>query len=655
MIKGPLSIRNILLLTIGALSFLVAIFTLQQVYLEFRRMENFHVLKKAIHTGDRLFEAAEKLSVEKDAAYLVLSTADADLSASLAQRLKDNRAETDAALRESLDELAKYNIKDFTAKTGESLDRLDSIQGLRKRVDAAVGNPGGQADLQLAAEWLGETTRLVHLLRGLWAEFMSKFNTIDPRVTLQNQIKFFLGSITEEAGAERALIGRFLVENSVPTPEEQARLIRGQGKLELDWQIISSLAGQSGQQATIGPFLTDAHSQYLNLYDMIRVLFYVPGEKMTPPYPISPDLWLELATQATDSLYALNDAALKASRALINGQEREVWNSILLRICVLAVSLALCLASFRVVTKRVLQPIQEIIEALLRTSRGEEAQTNLVVLERQDEIGKLARVLRSFQQTMEDMKRYTLDLERSNKELDDFAYIASHDLKEPLRGISNHARFLLDDNEGKLDKDSVSRISRLIFLSQRIEKLINDLLYFSRLGRQEFAIKKTDLGGMVRDVENTLAEFLKTNNAVISVPRPLPSMTCDEVRVMEVFRNLVVNGVKYNDSPKKVIEIGFLDSHRDAKGVERKNVIYVKDNGHGIRPEFHEEIFRIFRRIEKPHQKPDDGNGVGLTFVKKIVEKHGGNIWLESEFGKGTTFYFTLNEGELKHARRAAA
>ncbi len=266
---------------------------------------------------------------------------------------------------------------------------------------------------------------------------------------------------------------------------------------------------------------------------------------------------------------------------------------------------------------------------------------------------KIARDITAAKQAKAQILSYTRELERSNQELDDFAYIASHDLKEPLRGLFNHASFLLEDYKDTLDGDGVHRLKRLTILAQRMERLVNDLLYFSRLGRTELAVQETDPEEIIIDIQQMMESFLKERGAVISVPRPLPSITCDKPRVTEIFRNLITNAVKYSDKKERLVEIGFIKEIKAPHGPER-DVFYVKDNGLGIAPEFHQEIFRIFKRLQKS-ESTEEGTGVGLTFVKKIIERHKGRIWLESEPGKGTVFYFTLGPAILPEQRRKSA
>ena len=233
---------------------------------------------------------------------------------------------------------------------------------------------------------------------------------------------------------------------------------------------------------------------------------------------------------------------------------------------------------------------------------------------------------------------------KSNAELDDFAYIASHDLKEPLRAIHNHSRFLLEDYASKLEEDGQKRLHRLLEVTLRMEKLIDDLLSFSRLSRSEMAMNNVDMNLVVQDVIKNIESYLEEKNAKVIVPSPLPFAICDRVRVVSILQNLVINGIKYNDNDEKIIEIGFKESQPRNETVER-NVFYVKDNGIGIAKEFKDDVFRIFKRLNSP-KAYGEGTGAGLTFTKKNIERHGGVIWFESIPGEGTVFYFTLVENK---------
>lgn len=236
------------------------------------------------------------------------------------------------------------------------------------------------------------------------------------------------------------------------------------------------------------------------------------------------------------------------------------------------------------------------------------------------------------------IRNFIAELQQSNQSLDEFAYIASHDLKEPLRGLGNNAFFLKEDQGDNLDAESVKRLDRIIFLAGRMEQLVNDLLYYSRLGRQELAVQPTDLNEVIAEISEMTESTLHEGKVTIRVAQPLPTITCDRPRIIELFRNLISNAIKYNDRHDKLVEVGL-------KQVDGSAVFFVRDNGIGIEPRFHQEIFRIFKRLNSEDDEKK-GTGVGLTFVRKIVERHGGRIWLESEPGVGTTFFFTLHQPE---------
>jgi light-regulated signal transduction histidine kinase (bacteriophytochrome) len=250
----------------------------------------------------------------------------------------------------------------------------------------------------------------------------------------------------------------------------------------------------------------------------------------------------------------------------------------------------------------------------------------------------------------DELAKVNLELERSNDDLDSFAYIASHDLKEPLRGIHNYSSFLMEDYGETLDNDGVSKLETLMRLTKRMENLIDSLLHYSRLGRTELFPDNTDLNEIVNNAVDVI-KISQNKDVDIRIPRKLPTIKCDRTQISELFTNLISNSLKYNNKTEKFIEIGFIDPIADVEGyqllythnsdLQPPIIFYVKDNGIGIRPKHLETVFRIFKRLHAPNRY-GGGTGAGLTIVKKIVERHNGTIWVESTFKQGSTFYFTL-------------
>lgn len=228
----------------------------------------------------------------------------------------------------------------------------------------------------------------------------------------------------------------------------------------------------------------------------------------------------------------------------------------------------------------------------------------------------------------------TEKLERINHDLDDFAYIASHDLKEPLRGLHNYASFLQEDYAEKLDDEGKRYLERMQRLVERLSALIDGLLSYSRLGSTDLPQEPVALDQVLDEVLEDLRVFLKEKNVTLVRESTLPTVVCNAMWVREVFQNLITNAAKYNDKDDKRIEIG-------TRGGANP-VLCVRDNGIGIAPQHEDTIFRIFKRLHEQN-KFGGGTGAGLTIVKKIIERHGGRIWLESQLGEGTSFCFTLH------------
>jgi light-regulated signal transduction histidine kinase (bacteriophytochrome) len=229
------------------------------------------------------------------------------------------------------------------------------------------------------------------------------------------------------------------------------------------------------------------------------------------------------------------------------------------------------------------------------------------------------------------------DLERSNTELDSFAYVASHDLKEPLRGINTFTTFLKLSADAKLTEEERGRIETIIRLTRRMDDLTDALLQYSRAGRAEVTIEAVDLNTALRRAMEALEPLLIEAVVVVRVPRPLPAAQTDRIRFAEVIINLITNAVQYNDRPagERTVEVGWqTDSGRP--------VFHVRDNGIGIAAKHLDEVFQIFRRLHA-RDEYGGGYGAGLTIARRTVERLGGHIWVESEGpGKGSAFFFTL-------------
>jgi PAS domain S-box-containing protein len=232
------------------------------------------------------------------------------------------------------------------------------------------------------------------------------------------------------------------------------------------------------------------------------------------------------------------------------------------------------------------------------------------------------------------------ELERSNSDLQDFAYIASHDLKEPLRGIANYAKFLEEDQAPLLDDEGRERLQTIQRLCQHMYGLLDSLLEFSRVGRTKLAVTEVDLNQVVHDVVVGLGPWLEQERGEVRQVERLPVLRADRVRIGQVFSNLIANGVKYNDGPVRIVEVGAM-TIPDEPGP----VIFIRDNGIGIPERHKDKLFRMFKRLH-PRTQYGGGTGSGLAIAKKIVERHGGRIWLQSEAGKGTTFFFTLRPAQ---------
>jgi len=248
------------------------------------------------------------------------------------------------------------------------------------------------------------------------------------------------------------------------------------------------------------------------------------------------------------------------------------------------------------------------------------------------DITDLSYRLKKYQQELTERKKIQVELERSNAELERFAYLASHDLQEPLRMVTSFTQILAKRYEGKLDAEADRIIGFAVDGAKRMEALIRDLLTYSRLSVKGKPFESRNCKEVLDLTIRNLQLLIEETDTSICV-NPLPTLFVDRSQLLQLWQNLITNAIKYRSNKSPKIEVG-------AEAQNDQWLFYVKDNGIGIDSCYYEKIFDIFQRLHTREAYP--GTGIGLAVCQKIVNRHGGNIWVESALGKGSTFYFTI-------------
>jgi NO-binding membrane sensor protein with MHYT domain/two-component sensor histidine kinase len=246
---------------------------------------------------------------------------------------------------------------------------------------------------------------------------------------------------------------------------------------------------------------------------------------------------------------------------------------------------------------------------------------------------QLAEMLGLLEQANKDLEVQKRELERSNKELEQFAYVASHDLQAPLRVVTNFVQLLQQKYQGTLDADTDAYIGHIVDATRSMRQLIQALLELGRIGKKTLEFRKVTLQQLLDEARGRLQAIIQEREAVIASDSSLPELVVDPVLTVQLLQNLLSNAIKFQPRQRPEVQI----NARRGKG---EWVVSVADHGIGIDPKHFERIFQIFQRLHTTEQF--EGSGVGLAICEKIVHLHGGRIWVESETGKGSTFYFSI-------------
>ncbi|GAK51311.1 multi-sensor signal transduction histidine kinase [Candidatus Moduliflexus flocculans] len=243
-----------------------------------------------------------------------------------------------------------------------------------------------------------------------------------------------------------------------------------------------------------------------------------------------------------------------------------------------------------------------------------------------------------LQESNQRLQERTNELEVTNKELRNFAYIVSHDLKAPLRGISQLSTWLIQDHGDSLAQEGKELLDLLINRVKRMDSLIDGILAYSRAGRLVETVDEIDLNLLLADVIKSL---MPPTNIQVTCETSLPTLKGNTTQIAQVFQNLLSNAMKFMDKPEGRIQIGCREDEHFWR-------FWIADNGPGIAPQYHERIFQIFQTLNSTSEN-SESSGVGLSIVKKVIETYGGKIWVESALGSGSTFWLTYPKNIAVH------
>ena len=426
---------------------------------------------------------------------------------------------------------------------------------------------------------------------------------------------------------------RYLTLEYVLRHEERSQMQWHIRHASLSTLLASSTEFNGTEQQEIIDGLSRSHARIGALFDLLTA----NQRKRNLDKKIDPlleELEARLTGQILNKVQAMiSDVLILTERSRLGLQKAQQRTILAVAMfCAMALVIAVILY---LTLRRVMRPLSDLHDGIATVGAG-----NLdfrLDATSQDEIGDLARafdaMMEKLKQHQEELQRANQALVQSNLDLQRFAYVASHDLQTPLRSIAGFVQLIESKYAGRLDDRADNWIRRIVHATKVLQTSIRDLLAYSQVGSEARPFEQVPLREILDDALLLLVAAIQDSKAQVTYAK-LPTLLCDRVQLVQLMQNLIGNAMKYCTEAPQI--------HISGEGNGAEWVISVRDNGIGIEPKHFERIFEIFKRLHNEQKYP--GSGIGLAVCRRVVHHHGGRIWVESEPGQGSIFYFTIPE-----------
>ncbi|HRQ59917.1 MAG TPA: ATP-binding protein [Alphaproteobacteria bacterium] len=634
------SIRTLLLIVISILNILIAGPLGYLTYQSFLNYNNAQDIRRISDKMYVLYDIKKYLSQERAAAIALLYAPSASYAA-LDKEMKENNAQGQGAFERALylvQDSDKPALRTAIEKVKKSYDGLPN---LRRKLDNKILQAGQAQKAAFADEYFQYLTGVNKDIDAVIAAYLEDIIQFDPEIARRMRQTRLIWEISEDAGQEYAILGRLIAQNQYPDPVTREQLITLRGRIKYGLELAEAAVATTRWREQVGPALAEAHTHYLMIFEQVKDVFYEPEAISIPTlYPVSVEMWLNLASEAVNSFHAMTDVVLQTNTQYVSEIEDQATQSIYLSLFLFASALALSFYTWWLITWRVVKPVNTMVEALYKESHLSES--DLHDKENLDEITKLEQVLEVFRENTRQLEKERDKAQAANIAKSEFLTNMSHEIRTPMNVVVGLSNILVKSSP--LTKKQGDLLRTLQISADSLLSLISDLLDFSKIEAHKFDLERTrfDLAHLIKEFTEVISFNANEKNLVFKTDVTGiegKQYMGDPTRIRQILVNLCGNAIKFTEKGSVVLKIKtFPNTKPGFETIE----IFVTDTGIGIPQDKLETIFEKFTQADTSIVRKYGGTGLGLAITKSLVEMMGGTIEVMASSEKGTTFKVTL-------------